>query len=121
MTPRLAFIGTGIMGAPMAGHLLAAGYALVVHNRTKAKARPLLDRGAAWADDPAAAAEQADVVFLNVTDTPDVEAIVSGERGILSAARDGLIIVDHSTISPAATREMAAQLAERGTTFLDAP
>jgi 3-hydroxyisobutyrate dehydrogenase len=121
MTQRLAYIGTGIMGAPMAGHLLAAGYPLTVHNRTKAKAQPLLEQGASWADDPAAAAENADVVFTNVTDTPDVESIVLGHRGILSVARPGLIVVDHSTISPAATRDMAAKLAEKGATFLDAP
>ena len=121
MTERLAFIGTGIMGAPMAGHLLAAGYPVTVHNRTKAKAQPLVDKGATWADDPAEAAEQADVVFTNVTDTPDVEAIVLGHRGILSVARPGMVVVDHSTISPAATRDMAAKLAERGATLLDAP
>jgi 3-hydroxyisobutyrate dehydrogenase len=121
MTERLAYIGTGIMGAPMAGHLLAAGYPLTVHNRTKAKAQPLIDKGATWAEDPALAAEQADVIFTNVTDTPDVEAIVLGHRGVLSVARPGMIVVDHSTISPAATREMAAKLAEQGATLLDAP
>jgi 3-hydroxyisobutyrate dehydrogenase len=121
MTERLAFIGTGIMGASMAGHLLAAGYCLTVHNRTKAKAQSLIDRGAAWADDPAAAAEDADVVFTNVTDTPDVEAVVLGHRGVLAVARPGMVVVDHSTISPAATRDLAARLAERGATLLDAP
>ena len=121
MTQRVAFIGTGIMGAPMAGHLLAAGHPLTVHNRTREKARHLLDRGAAWADSPADAARAADVVFVNVPDTPDVEAVVLGARGVLSAARAGLVVVDHSTISPSATRRMAEALSARGAAFLDAP
>ena len=121
MTQRVAFIGTGIMGAPMAGHLLASGHPLTVHNRTREKAQHLLDRGAAWADSPADAARAADVVFVNVPDTPDVEAVVLGERGVLSAARAGLVVVDHSTISPSATRRMAEALSARGAAFLDAP
>src|SRR5687767_10416615 len=121
MTTRLAFIGLGIMGLPMAGHLLAAGHALAVHTRTKSKANDLLARGATWADSPAAAAERADVIFLCLPDTPDVEAIVLGEDGLLRAARRGTIVVDHSTISPAATVAMARKLAERGVSFLDAP
>jgi 3-hydroxyisobutyrate dehydrogenase len=118
---RLAFIGTGIMGAPMAGHLLSAGHRLIVHTRTRSRADDLLRRGAAWADSPAAAARDADVVFVNVPDTPDVEAVVLGERGILSAARAGLVVVDHSTISPSATRQMSEALAARGAALLDAP
>jgi 3-hydroxyisobutyrate dehydrogenase len=121
MNPKLAFIGTGIMGAPMAGHLLAAGYPLTLHSRTKSQADELLRRGAAWADSPAAAARDADVVFLNVPDTPDVEAVVAGKNGILSVARSALIVVDHSTISPAATRRMNAALSSRGAKLLDAP
>lgn len=109
------------MGAPMAGHLLAAGHPVIVHTRTQAKAEPLLARGATWADTPQAAASAADVVFLCVTDTPDVQAIVLGNNGILSAARPGLIVVDHSTISPSATQHMAAELAKHGVSFLDAP
>ena len=118
---RLAFIGTGIMGAPMAGHLLAAGHKVRIHTRTKAKAQDLLRRGATWADSPADAAREADVVFVNVPDTPDVEAVVLGERGIVSAARKGLVVVDHSTISPSATRRMNDALRSRGATLLDAP
>src|SRR4051812_46094204 len=101
---RVAFIGTGIMGAPMAGHLLSAGHALAVHTRTKSKADELLGRGATWAQTPADAAGGADFVFINVPDTPDVEAVILGERGVLSAAREGLVVIDHSTISPSATR-----------------
>lgn len=118
---RIAFIGTGIMGGPMAGHLLSAGHPLKVYNRTKSKAEPLLSRGAAWADGPADAAREADVVFLNVPDTPDVEAVVTGDRGILSVAREGLVVVDHSTISPSATRRLADALSRRGARLLDAP
>jgi 3-hydroxyisobutyrate dehydrogenase len=121
MSTSIAFIGTGIMGAPMAGHLLAAGHRLTVHSRTKSKAQPLLDRGAAWADSPHAAAASAEVVFICVNDTPDVAAVVMGPQGLLPSARPGLIVVDHSTISPSATREFAAALAARHARFLDAP
>ena len=118
---NLAFIGLGIMGHSMAGHLLAAGHSLVVHTRTRKRAEELLARGARWVDSPAAAAREADVVFICVTDTPDVEAVVLGKDGIVSAARPGLVVVDHSTISPAATRKMAEALARVGSAFLDAP
>jgi 3-hydroxyisobutyrate dehydrogenase len=123
-TTPLAFIGLGIMGGPMAGHLLAAGHPLTVHTRTKAKAQSLLDRGAKWADSPAAAAASADVVFTCVPDTPDVEAVVTGNGGILSLPAERLknrVIVDHSTISPSATRRMNEALKARGATLLDAP
>lgn len=121
MAERIAFIGTGIMGAPMAGHLLAAGHCLTVHTRTRERAGPLLARGARWADTPRQAAADADVVFVCVPDTPDVKEVVLGGEGIIHSARAGLVVVDHSTISPAATREMAAALARRGTAMLDAP
>jgi 3-hydroxyisobutyrate dehydrogenase len=118
---RVAFIGLGIMGAPMAGHLLVAGHSLAVNTRTREKAGPLLDRGASWATSPADAARAADVVFICVPDTPDVEAVVLGENGVLSAAREGMIVVDHSTISPSATRQMNDALRARGAALLDAP
>src|SRR5690242_13229777 len=86
MTQRLTFIGLGIMGAPMAGHLLAAGHALTVHTRTKAKASELLARGARWADNPADAARDADVVFICVPDTPDVQRVVTGDHGVAAVA-----------------------------------
>ena len=121
MAERVAFIGLGIMGGPMAGHLLAAGHSLIVNSRTRSRAQDLLDRGARWAQTPAEAAAQADVVFVCVPDTPDVEAVVLGDGGIASAARAGLIVVDHSTISPTATRKMSEELKARGALFLDAP
>ena len=109
------------MGLPMAGHLLAGGHRLVVHSRTRSKADDLLARGAVWADSPATAAEQADVVFICVTDTPDVQAVMLGDKGIASTNRSGLIVVDHSTISPAATKQMAEAFATKDMRFLDAP
>lgn len=105
----------------MAGHLLAAGYPMTISTRTKSRAQPLLDGGAKWAATPAEAARGADVVFVCVPDTPDVEAVVGGVDGILSVARKGTIVVDHSTISPAATRKMNELLATKGATLLDAP
>jgi 3-hydroxyisobutyrate dehydrogenase len=121
MATKLAFIGLGIMGQPMAGHLLSAGHVLYVHSRTKSRAQPLVARGATWCDRPADAARAADIVFICVPDTPDVQAVILGEGGVIHSARPGMIVVDHSTISPSATREMAKQLAERGATLLDAP
>jgi 3-hydroxyisobutyrate dehydrogenase len=121
MTTHVAFIGLGIMGSAMAGRLLDAGLPLTVHSRTQSKADPLLQRGARWAGSPAQAAAAADVVFICVTDTPDVEAVIQGEQGVIAAARPGLIVVDHSTISPAATRQLSGVLAAKGTILLDAP
>lgn len=109
------------MGAPMAGHLLAAGHRVTVYNRTKSKAEGLLHRGAGWAASPREAAAEAEVVFVCVNDTPDVERVVLGEEGILPVARPGLIVVDHSTISPTATQAMAKALEQQGAWFLDAP
>jgi 3-hydroxyisobutyrate dehydrogenase len=121
MTTPIAFIGLGIMGEPMAGHLLAAGYPLHVFTRTRARAEGLLAKGAKWAQSPAAAARAAEVVFLCVPDTPDVQGIIDGPDGLLAAARAGMVIVDHSTISPSATKEFAEQFAGIGAHWLDAP
>jgi 3-hydroxyisobutyrate dehydrogenase len=120
MTPAtpLAFIGLGIMGLPMAGHLRAAGHPITVHTRTRSKAAALLERGATWADSPHDAARSADVVFFCLPDTPDVEMVI---RDVLPALRAGQIIVDHSTISPSATRAIAEHVAQKGAQFLDAP
>jgi 3-hydroxyisobutyrate dehydrogenase len=109
------------MGLPMAGHLLAAGHAVTVHTRSRGKAEAILAKGATWASSPREAAARAEVVFVCVTDTPDVRAVLTGAGGVIEAARPGLIVVDHSTISPTATREMAAELARRQTVLLDAP
>lgn len=121
MPSTLAFIGLGIMGKPMAGHLLAAGHPLIVHTRTKSKASDLLSHGARWADSAADAARSADMIFVCVTDTPDAEEVIVGPRGVIQSARQGAIVVDHSTISPAATRAMAEKLSKNGVQLLDAP
>ena len=120
-TSPCAFIGLGIMGAPMAGHLLDAGVPLTVHTRTKSKADPLLARGARWADTPADAARGAATIFLCLPDTPDVEAVVTGEQGVLTFASRDAVLVDHSTISPTATRQFADLARQRGVWLLDAP
>ena len=117
----VGFIGLGIMGLPMAGHLLDAGCLLHVHTRTKAKAQALLDRGAIWCEAPADVSSRSEHLFLCLPDTPDVEAVVLGERGVLANPHRRMVVVDHSTISPAATRKMAETAASRGVSFLDAP
>lgn len=116
-----AFIGLGIMGQPMAGHILEAGNTLRVFSRTRSRAEPLLQHGAIWRSSPADAARDADFVFVCVTDTPDVQQVITGPGGILESAKRGAVIVDHSTISPNATRELCRKLAERGAALLDAP
>jgi 3-hydroxyisobutyrate dehydrogenase len=121
MKDRIAFIGMGIMGAPMAQNLLKAGYSVTIHTRTKSKAQAVLDAGAIWADSPADAANEADVVITCVTDTPDVEAVLLGEKGVIESARKGMICIDMSTISPEATQRMAEQLSKKGVVLLDAP
>jgi 3-hydroxyisobutyrate dehydrogenase len=121
MKQSIGFIGMGIMGAPMACNLLKAGFPVTVHTRTKSKAQPVLNAGAVWAESPALAAAQADVVITCVTDTPDVEAVLLGTNGVLEAARRGSVCIDMSTICPDATRRMGQVLAQRGVTLLDAP
>ena len=118
---RIGFIGTGIMGKPMALNLLKAGYSVTVHNRTKSKSEPVLAAGATWAQTPAEAAKNSDIVITCVPDTPDVKQVLLGEHGVIEAARSGLICVDMSTISPAATKEMGQILQAKGVTLLDAP
>jgi 3-hydroxyisobutyrate dehydrogenase len=105
----------------MAGHLLDAGVPLTVHTRTKSKADPLLARGARWADTPADAARGAGTIFLCLPDTLDVEAVVTGEQGVLAVASRDAVLVDHSTISPTATRQFADRARQRGVWLLDAP
>ncbi len=105
MPRSFAFIGLGIMGQSMAGHLLkSAGGSVTVFNRTKSKADALVTAGATWADSPAAAASSAEVIFVCVSDTPDVEQVLFGDHGVAQAVKAGAIVVDHSTISPVATR-----------------
>ena len=121
MNERIGFIGLGIMGRPMAGHLVDAGYAVTVWNRTRSKMAPLLERGAAAADSPRDVAGRNDITITMVADTPDVRAVMLGPEGVLHGVRPGSAVVDMSTISPVATREVAGQLAARGVEMLDAP
>jgi 2-hydroxy-3-oxopropionate reductase len=109
------------MGKPMAGHLLKAGFPLTVHNRSQAAVDELIVAGAKSAPSPKEMAQNADIVFTCLPDSPDVEQIVLGKDGIIEGAREGLIVVDHSTIKPATARNIAAELSARGIKFLDAP
>ncbi len=109
------------MGGPMAGHLVVGCHDVRVHNRTKARADALVAKGAQWAGTPAEASRGRDVVFLCVSDTPDVEQVLFGTDGVAAGAAPNTIVVDHSTISPASTREFARRLAAQGVTLLDAP
>jgi 3-hydroxyisobutyrate dehydrogenase len=121
MADQLGFIGLGIMGLSMARNLLKAGYAVRVWNRTPSKMQTLAAEGATTASSPAELAAQCEVIFICVSDTPDVQAVIAGEHGVLSGVQAGALVVDMSTISPAATRELAAALAAKGAAMLDAP
>jgi 3-hydroxyisobutyrate dehydrogenase len=120
---RIGFVGTGIMGAPMARNALKAGFAVTVTNRTPARAEPLAKDGATVVKTPREVAERSDLVVTMVPNTPDVEAAVFGADGVAAGAREGLLLIDMSTISPAATREFAARAAKNHPPFrtLDAP
>lgn len=120
-TKTIAFIGTGVMGRSMAGHLLGAGHRLVVHNRTRAKAQELLDRGAEWADSAGSAASGADVVITIVGYPADVEETYLGASGVIASARKGAVLIDMTTSSPALAVRIARAAAERGLRALDAP
>lgn len=118
----LAFIGIGLMGAPMARRLLEAGHSLALWNRSRDKLAPLVERGARAAQSPADAARSAAMVMLCITDTAAVEAVVFGERGVAETIRRDALLIDFSSIQPEATRRFAARLkAERGAFWLDAP
>ena len=123
MTERVGVVGTGIMGAPMARNLLKAGYAVTVTNRTLTRAEGLAKDGATVAKTPREVAQRSDVVITMVTNTPDVEAVTFGDDGIASGAHEGMLVIDMSTISPAATKEFAARAAKNTPPFktLDAP
>ncbi|MFM7259260.1 MAG: NAD(P)-dependent oxidoreductase [bacterium] len=117
----VAWIGTGIMGRSMAGHLLRAGYRVVLHTRTRAKAEPLLAEGAVWAETPSAAAAEAEFVCLNVGLPDELEAVAFGAGGIFETLRSGSIVIDFGTSRPSAARRMASRAADRGAAALDAP
>ena len=120
---RLGFVGLGIMGAPMARNALKAGFAVTVTNRTLDRAKPLGDAGATVMRTPREVAERSDIVITMVTSSPDVETVTFGPDGIAAGAHEGLLAIDMSTISPAATREFAKRAAAHRPPFrtLDAP
>lgn len=121
MRETVGFIGLGIMGRGMAHNLLRAGFAVCVWNRTAERMAPLLEAGATAGDNPADVAAQTDIIITCVSDTPDVEAVILGENGVLEGARPGALVIDMSTISPQATRDIADRLAAKAVHMLDAP
>jgi len=118
---KLGYIGLGLMGKPMAHKLLKAGFEVVVHNRSQAAVKELVEAGATSAESPKAVAEQVDIVFTNLPDSPDVEEIALGKNGILAGAKKGMIFIDHSTIKPSTARKIAETMMEKGVFALDAP
>ena len=121
MAENVGFIGLGVMGRPMAGHLLAKGHRLVVHSRSRGPVDELAAKGAVAASSAAEVARQADVVITMLPDTSDVELVLTGPDGILAGLRQGTTVVDMSSISPSATKQLAALVASRGGAMLDAP
>lgn len=118
---RIAFIGAGVMGRSMAGHLVSAGHEVVIHTRTRERAAELLARGASWAADAAAAGEGADVAISMVGVPADVRDVHLGARGTLAAQRPPAIVIDMTTSSPSLAVEIAAAAARCGIASLDAP
>ena len=119
---KVAFIGLGVMGYPMAGYLQQKGYQVTVYNRTTAKAEKWAAQyGGSWAATPNAAAQGAELVFMCVGNDNDVRSVVYGEHGVLGAMAAGSVLIDHTTASAELARELAAAAAEKGVGFLDAP
>src|SRR5215210_4821455 len=118
---RVGFAGLGAMGAGIAERLLDAGYGVVGWNRTKEKARPLLNAGMGWADSPRELADSVQVLFTMLTDTVAVHAIAEGEEGVLAGLREGAVWADISTIAPDASVALAERVRARGAWFLDCP
>ncbi len=118
---RIGWIGTGVMGSSMCGHVLRTGYRVTLHSRTKAKAKPLLDLGATWAENPRAVAADSDILFSMVGFPLDVRAVYFGETGILAGVRAGTLLVDMTTTDPALSREMAERAMAKGLAAIDAP
>jgi len=117
----IGWIGTGVMGTSMCGHLLANGYKVALFTRTKTKAQGLIDRGASWADSPRAVAEQVEVLVTMVGFPQDVRDVYFGAEGILAGTRSGMVLVDMTTTDPRLSREIATAAQTRGATSLDAP
>jgi 2-hydroxy-3-oxopropionate reductase len=121
MSQQIGFIGLGVMGRPMAKHLLAKGHALVVLNRSRPAMDDLVAAGARAGSTPADVARQSDIVITMVPDTPDVEKVVAGSDGVVDGLKPGAIVIDMSSISPVAARRLAERVAAAGGVMLDAP
>jgi 3-hydroxyisobutyrate dehydrogenase len=118
---KLGWIGLGVMGSSMCGHLIDKGFATSVYTRTKAKADGFLKKGAQWADSPRSVAEQSDIVFAIVGFPNDVREVMLGEQGALAGSKDGNVLVDMTTSEPSLAIEIATAAAARGVTSIDAP
>ncbi|MDA0321470.1 MAG: NAD(P)-dependent oxidoreductase [Verrucomicrobia bacterium] len=118
---RIGWIGTGVMGSSMCGHLLDAGYTATVYNRTREKAQTLLDKGADWADTPQSVAEASDVIFTIVGFPADVRSVILGDDGVLAGCEAGNVIVDMTTSQPSLAEEIAEVASARGVASVDAP
>ena len=121
MSEKIGFIGLGIMGRGMVDNLIKAGFDLTVWNRTASRMDPFVAKGAAAADSPRAVAENCDIIIICVSDTPDVEAVILGEDGVIHGVSAGDLVIDMSTINPVNTVAMAEQLKAKGVAMLDAP
>ena len=121
MTEKIGFVGLGIMGMPMVRNLIKAGFDVTVYNRTLSKAERLVNEGARKVNTVGELAEDSSVIITMVSDTPDVESVVLGENGIIKSIKSDSVVIDMSTISPQATRTIAARLAEKDAHMLDAP
>jgi 3-hydroxyisobutyrate dehydrogenase-like beta-hydroxyacid dehydrogenase len=118
---NLGFIGLGTMGGPMVKRLLDAGHTMTGYNRTRSRGEWLIDLGMRWGETPRAVAEAADVTLTMLANTEALQAVTSGPNGLLEGLRPGSIYIDMSTVSPAASQELAARVADRGAQMLDAP
>jgi 3-hydroxyisobutyrate dehydrogenase len=118
---RIGWIGTGVMGTSMCGHLIAKGFSATVYNRTQAKAQPLLDKGAKWGSTPKAVAEQSDVIFAIVGYPADVREVFLGKDGALAGSKAGNILVDMTTSQPSLAVEIYEAAKAKGVQAVDAP
>jgi 2-hydroxy-3-oxopropionate reductase len=119
--PTIGYIGLGLMGKPMAKNILKAGYQVTVHNRSRSAVKELVKQGASEAYSPKEVAEQVDIIFTNLPDSPDVKTVVLGKDGIIEGVSEGMIYIDNSTIKPSSARLIAEKLLEKGVQSLDAP
>ena len=118
---KLGFIGLGVMGGQMVSHLLDKGYTVLGYNRTRTKAQWLIDKGMRWANSPRTVAEESDITLVMVTNSAAVQAITEGPDGVVAGLGPGKVLIDMSTISPAASRDLAARVRTTGADLVDAP